>query len=238
MLFWGTGLHPLWWLTWFAPLPVLLISPRVARGRAFWMAALAWFLGSLNMWSYFLTAIEIPIPLVLLFSAVPSCLFGLSILLFRRFVLRGGLWNAALSFPAFWVTFEYLMSVTSPNGTFPNLGYTQMDFLQVLQVTSLVGIWGITFCLFLLPATIAAVLNRPGTMSQKRRLAAAAGVFLALVIGYGSWRLIFTPAPKHSVKVGLMATGVNTLTCPPQRDPARVLRFCWIEGGGHGQETV
>jgi len=28
------------------------------------------------------------------------------------------------------------------------------------------------------------------------------------------------------------------VTCPPQRDPARVLRFCWIEGGGHGQETV
>jgi hypothetical protein len=25
MLYWGTGLHPLWWLTWFAPLPVLLI---------------------------------------------------------------------------------------------------------------------------------------------------------------------------------------------------------------------
>jgi hypothetical protein len=30
----------------------------------------------------------------------------------------------------------------------------------------------------------------------------------------------------------------SLVTCPPQRDPARVLRFCWIEGGGHGQETV
>src|SRR5215471_6162823 len=64
MLFWGTGLQPRWWLTWLAPLPVLLISPRVARGRAFWMAALAWFLGSLNLWSYLLTAISVPIPLV------------------------------------------------------------------------------------------------------------------------------------------------------------------------------
>jgi len=87
-LFCGTGLHPQWWLTWLAPLPVLLISPRVARGRAFWMAAVVWFLGTLNMWFYLLTAISIPIPLVLLLSAVPSCFFGLAVLLFRRFILQ------------------------------------------------------------------------------------------------------------------------------------------------------
>src|ERR1700757_2392575 len=74
-LFWGTGLHPHWWLTWFAPLPVLLISPRVSRGRAFWTSAVAWFLGSLNMWFYFLKAISLPIPIVLLASAAPSCFF-------------------------------------------------------------------------------------------------------------------------------------------------------------------
>src|SRR5579863_981308 len=209
-LFYGTGLHPKWWLTWLAPLPVLLISPRVARGRAFSMAAVAWFLGSLNMCFYLLTAISIPIPLVLLLSIVPSCFFGLGVLLFRRFVLRGDLWKAALSLPAFWVTYEYLNNVSSPHGTFPNLGYTQMDFLPVLQVTSVTGIWGITFCLFLLPATIAPVLSQPGTVSQKKRLATAAGGFLALVIGWGSWRVMSTPAPEHSVSVGLMATGVNT----------------------------
>jgi len=218
LLFWGTGLHPLWWLTWLAPLPVLLVSPRSARGRAFWMAALAWFLGGLNMWPYLLTTLAVPVPLALFLSALPSCLFGFSVLLFRRSILRGDLWKAAFSFPAFWVVFEYLISATSPNGTFPNLGYTQMNFLPVLQVASLVGIWGITFCLFLLPATLAAVFNQPGVMSQKRRLAAAAGAFLALVVGYGSWRVMFTPAPGHSVKVGLMATG--TITAFPRDDAA------------------
>ena len=220
--FWGTGLHPRWWLTWLAPLPVLLISPRMARGRAFWMAAVAWFLGSLNMWFYLLTAISLPVPLVLLLSAVPSCVFGLAVRLFRRFMLRCDLWKAALSFPACWVTFEYLNNVSSPNGTFPNLGYTQMDFLPVLQVTSVAGIWGITFCLFLLPATISAVLNRQGTVWQKTRLAMAAGVFLALVIGWGSWRVRLTPAPEHSVRVGLMGTGVDT-TFP--HDDATALRL-------------
>lgn len=65
-LYWGTGLHPQWWLTWLAPLPMLLISPPVARWRGFWLAAVAWFLSSLNIWFYLLTAISIPILLVLL----------------------------------------------------------------------------------------------------------------------------------------------------------------------------
>jgi len=221
-LFWGTGLHPQWWLTWLAPLPVLLISPRVTRGRAFWMAAAAWFLGSLNMWFYLLMVLAVPIPLVLLLSAVPGCFFGLAVLLFRRLILRGELEKAALCFPAFWVTLEYLNNVSSPHGTFSNLGYTQMDFLPVLQVSSVTGIWGITFCLFLLPATIAALLNRLGSVSQKKRLATAAGVFLALEIAWGSWRVMSTPEPEHSLRVGLMATGVGT-TFP--HDDAAALRL-------------
>ena len=106
MLFWGTGLRPIWWLTWFAPLPVLLISLRLGRLGAFCVAALAWFLGSLNMWRYLLSAIALPFPLVLILSAAPACLFALAALLFRRFVLGGALWKAALAFPAFWVTCE------------------------------------------------------------------------------------------------------------------------------------
>jgi len=162
------------------------------------------------MWDYLLTAIALPLPLVLLISAVPACLFGLAVLLFRRFILRGTLWREALAFPAFWVTLEYLNNVTSAHGTFPNMGYTQMGFLPVLQVTSLVGIWGVSFCLFLVPATMAAVLSRQGSAPERTRLATAVAVFLAAVVGYGCWRLIATPTPEHSVRVALMATGVDT----------------------------
>jgi apolipoprotein N-acyltransferase len=206
LLFWGTGLHPLWYLTWFFPLPVLLASPHLGRWGAFGAAALAWFLGSLNMWHYLLRAIELPLPLVLLSSLIPACLFGAGVLLFRMFLLRRSAWRAACVFPMFWVTLEYLNNVTSPNGTFPNLGYSQMDFLPVLQLTALTGIWGITFCLFLFPATLAAVLGRQG---RARRLAGVVAVFLAAVVGYGVWRIIFTPAPEASLKVGLVATGAG-----------------------------
>jgi hypothetical protein len=43
-------LHPRWWLMWFMPIPVLLVAARSSGPRAFFVALVAWFLGSLNMW--------------------------------------------------------------------------------------------------------------------------------------------------------------------------------------------
>ena len=40
LFFLGTGLSPLWPLTWLAPIPVLWIAPRVSAGEAFFIAAL------------------------------------------------------------------------------------------------------------------------------------------------------------------------------------------------------
>jgi apolipoprotein N-acyltransferase len=86
-----------------------------------------------------------------------------------------------------------------------------------------VGIWGVSFCLFLLPAAIAAVLSGRGSGRDRTRLAIAVAVFLAAVDGYGSWRLASTPAPQYSVKVGLMATGVDTTF--PHDDSAALALF-------------
>src|SRR5262249_14760144 len=101
MLFLGTGLHPPWVLTLVSPLPILLISPRLGRWNTLGLAALSWFLGSLNMWRYLLNVIRVPLPLVLVFSVVLACLFGLAVLLFRQFIVRGSPWGAALALPTF-----------------------------------------------------------------------------------------------------------------------------------------
>nr|BFE88249.1 hypothetical protein GCM10020093_108500 [Planobispora longispora] len=42
LLFSGTGLTPLPWLTWLAPLPVLLLAPRVSAPVASAAAFTAW----------------------------------------------------------------------------------------------------------------------------------------------------------------------------------------------------
>ena len=44
-LYFATGLHPFWWLMWVAPVPVLLLAPRVSTGVAFLVAFLAKVVG-------------------------------------------------------------------------------------------------------------------------------------------------------------------------------------------------
>jgi apolipoprotein N-acyltransferase len=203
LFFLGTGLAPVWLLTWFAAIPVLWIAPRVSAGQAFLAAAAAFALGGLNEWSYSRTVLPTwLVASILLFFA---CVFGMGVLLFRAGALRGKLWQAALLFPAFWVTLEFAIAMLSVHGTFGNLGYSQMNFLPVLQIASVSGLWGISFCMFLFAATTAVMLNA-GPHSTKIPLALGAAVFLAGVLGFGAWRLAATPKNSPTIKVALIAS--------------------------------
>jgi len=70
-LYFGTGLHPLWWLTWLAPIPVLVVAPRISQKVAFVMAFLAWAVGGLNLWRYFRVSLSVPLLLALLVVMTP-----------------------------------------------------------------------------------------------------------------------------------------------------------------------
>ena len=139
-LFFGTGLHPHWWLTWVMPFSVLLLAGRLSARAAFLAGMASWCLGSLNTWTFLRSVLEVPLFPVIAFMLLPSCAFGLGILLFRRWVRGGNLAAAALGFSAFWVSFEYLVAKTSIHGTYGNLAYSQMDFLPLLQIATLTGV--------------------------------------------------------------------------------------------------
>ena len=242
MFFFGTGMRPLWWLMWLAPLPILLVAPRVSGLAAFGMAALSWFAGTLNMWRYLRHILVLPgnphagplvMPVGVAIGAliIPSCIFGLGVLVSRRFARRGAPWRAALALPAVWITYEYLNTVFSAHGTFGSVAYTQMDFLPVLQLASIAGIWGIGFCLFLFPAAAAALFAAPGSTRQKRRFATTAAVLFILVMAFGWSRLHFVPKPEGSVVVGLAASDLpkNLLIEEPEEN-GRLLRDYLKEG--------
>jgi apolipoprotein N-acyltransferase len=236
MFFFGTGMRPLWSLMLLAPLPVLLVAPRVSRSFAFGIAALSWFAGTLNMWRYLRHILVLPNnphagPLVMPMGVaigvliVPSCIFGLGVLLSRGFMRRGALWRAALALPAVWVTYEYSTMVFSPHGTFGSIAYSQMDFLPLLQVASVAGLWGIIFCVFLFASAVAALLVGQVGIAQKRKFAPAAGMFFVVVMTFGLGRLHFTPKAAASVKVGLAASDLpENLKIEEPEENGRLLR--------------
>lgn len=199
----GSGLQPRWWLTWLAPLPVLLLAPRVRRRWAALAAFAAYLVGGLNQWSYLHDAIGLPLSTILPVLVAPGLMLALCTLLFRRLLTRGRPIAATLAAPALWVSVEYVSSLLSPHGTFGNIAYTQMDALPVLQLAAFTGLWGIGFLLLWLPAALA-VLPAPQTATRDRRgVAIAALVLVAATIGFGSWRL---QAPAIArLRVGLVS---------------------------------
>lgn len=199
----GSGLAPQWWLTWLAPLPVLLLAPRVRRRWAALAAFAAYGLGGLNQWSYLHGYIGLPMSTIVPSVTGPGVMLALCALLFRRLLRRDRSLAAALAVPALWVTIEYINTQLSPHGTFGSIAYTQMDALAILQLAALTGLWGISFALLLVPAVLA-VLAAPQVSARGRRAVAAVGVvLLGSALGFGVWRL---QAPAAStVRVGLVS---------------------------------
>jgi apolipoprotein N-acyltransferase len=206
-LYFGTGLQPTWWLLWLAPVPVLVIAPRLSGSAAFLVGSIAWFLGEMNQWNYLRHVIALPLGITILFFVIAAVIFGLGVLFTRSFLRRGSLFLAAFAFPVYWVTCEYLNTIASPHSTWGNLAYTQMDFLPLIQIASVTGLWGISFVVFLFASTVAALFSGAGKLSQRRALAIAVGFVVCAVLLFGEWRLQSNPSAKP-VPVTLIAKDV------------------------------
>jgi apolipoprotein N-acyltransferase len=203
----GTGLHPIWPLLWLAPVPVLAIAPRLRARTAFLLASVAWLIGGLNQWNYFIPAMELPLPLIALALIIPAVIFGFGVLFTRSFLQHGLLFRASLAFPVYWVACEYLTEIRSPHSTWGNLAYTQMNCLPIIQIASITGIWGISFIVLLFAGTAATLLSGVGEPRQRRALALAVGAVMLALFLFGEWRLGSNPSAQ-SVTVTLMAKDV------------------------------
>jgi apolipoprotein N-acyltransferase len=207
LFYFGTGLHPIWWTLWLAPVPILAIAPRLPRLATFLVATVAFLIGGLNEWNYFTRQLGLPRPLIIISLALPAVLFGLGVLFTRSFIRRGPLFVAALSFPVYWVTLEYLGAINSPHSTFGNLGYTQMDCLPIIQIASITGIWGISFIVFLFAGTLAVLLSAAGNPRNRLVLATVVAGILCGLLVFGEWRLRRNPGDRF-VTVTLIAKDV------------------------------
>jgi len=190
----------MWWPVWIAPLPVLLLAPKLRGWQAFIIATVARGIGALNMWNYIHHVVQLSLVFTAATILVPSIMFALATIVYRNILRKGHFAFAALSFPAVMVTAEYLISLSQ--GTFLSTGYTQLGNLPILQIAALTGIWGITFVVCLLPSVIAVLIFARD--DQRLRLAATfAGVYVC-VLCFGLVRL-YGPAQKSdSVLVGLV----------------------------------
>lgn len=114
LFYFGNGLEPLWQLMWLAPLPVLLFALRSKWWAAAMSAVAVMMLANLNIWSYFIKTMGMPVYAWVEIVLPMGLAFAAGVLLFRALVLRGAVWSGLLALPALWVSMEYLRNLTWP----------------------------------------------------------------------------------------------------------------------------
>lgn len=219
LLWFGTGLHPIWWLTWIASIPVLLASARVSWRMAFLFAIAAWAIGGLNQSSYLHGLIGLPWQVALLADLAPALIFAIAVAVWRILIIRGMPLRAAAAFASVWVCYEFGLQKISVNSTFGSLAYTQMDFLPVVQIASVAGVAGISFILFFIPGAVAALLSRAGTRRDRLMAGVVTAALVIAISGWGTWRLLQPLSGPH-IQVGLAASDRPQDLRP--RDPEQI----------------
>lgn len=201
--FFSVGLNGFGPLVWIAPIPILVLAFRAPPRQTAVLAFAAFLLGSLSLFGYLMRVI--PAGMVMVSLLIPAIAFAVAVSATRFAVLHGNPRAAIFVFPAVWTSYEYVLSLLSPNGTAGSLAYTQTDFLPLMQLVSITGIWGVTFLLTLVPAALAIAWH---LRREKRVTVFASAVTLALAasaLAYGACRLS-RPVEGKTLRVGLAAT--------------------------------
>jgi len=181
------GLHPVWWLVWFAPVPLLLLAFRFSAREARWIVTVAAVIGTSSNFHYL--RMVMPLPAVIAVIAAQSLLWGFLIMTARSVVLRSQAWWTVLVYPVLCVAVDTLMAALLPDGNWASLAYSQANFLPILQITSLLGVSGLLFLIALVPSALALAIAYGRTLRHGWIAYALTALLLAGSIVYGFVRL-------------------------------------------------
>ncbi len=181
-----------------APVPLLVYALRASRGWQVGVAAvLARLIGALGLVYAYPQLPKVPF---FAWLAIQALTFGAVVLLTRWVALRRPAWLAVLAYPLLLTMVEFLFGLVSPHGSFGAMGYSIVDLLPLLQVTSLGGIAALSFSAALIAIGIAGPFARP---RQWRAAALAAGLPVLAMLLFGALRL--TQDYSSHARVGLLA---------------------------------
>ncbi|HUK57433.1 MAG TPA: apolipoprotein N-acyltransferase [Nitrospiria bacterium] len=186
-------------LAWIALVPLFLALENQSVRKSFglgWAAGTVYFLGTIHwvtntMIHYGKLPAVVSYPILLLFALY----LGLYVAAFAAlfvFLKRRTTFPPVLAAPALWVALELLRTYALTGFPWELLGYSQYLSLPVIQIADTAGVYGVSFLIVLVNVAVA-----EGTLALRARRfrtgawrpVAAALAAVALVLGYGAWRL-------------------------------------------------
>jgi len=221
------------YLAWIAFIPIAVFIDRIsgirrAIGGGFvlgfvqafslmtWMPAVLMNYGGLSpVLAWFAYSL-----LIALLACYPAAACGLT----KYLILRGG--NAfLLVFPALWVLSEYAQSL-SPFGGLPwlTVGYSQSRFLPVIQISDIIGVYGISFVIVWTAVSIRWIVRKKAWSTAAWLPAALSVVMVAGVICYGRLAMHWWAMPAPRFRVAMLQKNIS------YDDPHSVLLDKFLNG--------
>jgi apolipoprotein N-acyltransferase len=189
---WSFGLHPLWWLAWVAPAPLLVAALRSTRRGAFGWALLGGLIAASGRLHYL--TLTMPLPAALLVTVLLALLWAFVIAQARRVMAATSSPWSVLAYPLLWCAADTLLAYLHPDGNWSSPAYSQAGFAPALQIVSLLGVPGLVFVLSLFPAALALAAVRGWRVA---RWPLACSVLLALgCLGFGHARIPPASSPQ------------------------------------------
>ena len=182
---------------WLAPIFMLrFFRDSDKAGRNFLLLWLAVAIPSVITWkgaSFFPPLVEV----AFFFGMAPIGLIPNIIdrMYYRRF--PNSPW-ITLVFPIAYTAVDFFSSGNSPFGTFGAVAYSQRDFLPIMQIASVTGLWGITFVV----GWFASLVNYVWENGFKLgRFALASASVIGIILAFGFGRTLLAPQPSQTAVI-------------------------------------
>ena len=183
-------------LAWVALIPLLYAVEGKGVYRVFllgWLCGFVFHIG-LIYWIVVVTTTygnlvyPLGILVMLLLVSYLSLYFG-SALAIAKFIQEKTSISMPTTLPFTWVTMEYLRSFLLSGFPWENLGYSQYHSLLLIQCADITGVYGISFLIVFVNATLFLLLrNIPHKKIPLREIILAL-IIMTAVTFYGWWRL-------------------------------------------------
>ena len=138
-----------------------------------------------------------------LFLLVNPVLYFIPVALWLFVKRRAGFRWSLFAFPWIWVSFEYFRSITELAGPIFTLGYTQTYSLDIIQIASIFGVYGISFWILSINVLLYVLLSNVFT-KKWNLLSVHSGITICGVIViffapkfYGNWILQSSDVHKN-----------------------------------------
>lgn len=216
--------YNLWPLAWFGMIPLFIAVHNKTPIQSFWLGwtqGVLFYLGTLSwvintMVSYG----RLPLLVSILLLIVLAMYLGAYTGLFCFFLARQNSkivhkWLAA-SF--IWVSLEYIRAHFLTGFPWASLAYSQFNFLSVIQIVDITGIYGLSFLIIFINVSLFLTLDFFYSFQKNKmepvilgNYVGAAVLLICITLGYGIWKNFSfgNQTEKKALKVALLQGNIE-----------------------------